>query len=134
MRWPDAKARARAEFDLVMVSVLLDARAGPDWRYRDAATGITVGRSEGLALASLRMFEAGLFSSDNSNLLRADAQRLATLTGEDLAKGLQSNGDNRLIELDGRAALLSRLGRCALANANVFAKHDSARQGGLLII
>ena len=30
-------ARARAEFDLAIVSVLLDAGAGPRWRYRDAA-------------------------------------------------------------------------------------------------
>ncbi len=31
----------------------------PTWHYRDPETGLTVGRSEGLALASLRMFEAG---------------------------------------------------------------------------
>ena len=78
--WHDAAARARAEFDLAIVSVLLDAGAGPDWRYHDAATGLTVGRSEGLALASLRMFEAGLFSADARDPLRADAKRLAALT------------------------------------------------------
>ena len=72
--WPDAKARARAEFDLAIVSVLLDAGAGPDWRYRDAATGLPIGRSEGLALASLRMFEAGLFSANKNDPLRADAE------------------------------------------------------------
>ena len=33
--WPDRAARARAEFDLAIVSVLLDAGAGPSWRYRD---------------------------------------------------------------------------------------------------
>ena len=32
--WPDAASRARAAFDLAIVSVLLDAGAGPDWRYR----------------------------------------------------------------------------------------------------
>ncbi len=61
--WPDAQSRARAEFDVAIVSVLLDAGAGADWRYRDADSGLTIGRSEGLALASLRMFEAGLFSA-----------------------------------------------------------------------
>ena len=131
VRWANAEARARAEFDLAMTSVLLDAGAGQDWRFQDAMTGITVGRSEGLALASLRMFEAGLFSSNRDDPLRADAQRLAALTGEDLAKGFQSNGDNPLVGLDGRAALLARLGRCVLANENVFAQHDSARPGGL---
>ena len=39
--WRDVAARARAEFDLAIVSVLLDAGAGPDWRYQDAATGLT---------------------------------------------------------------------------------------------
>ena len=52
-RWRDHAARARAEFDLAIISVLLDAGAGPQWRYRDAATGAAIGRSEGLALASL---------------------------------------------------------------------------------
>ncbi len=131
VRWANAEARARAEFDLAMTSVLLDAGAGQDWRFQDAMTGITVGRSEGLALASLRMFEAGLFSSNRDDPLRADAQRLAALTGEDLANGFQSNGDNPLVGLDGRAALLARLGRCVLANENIFAQHDSARPGGV---
>ena len=54
--WRDASERARAAFDLAIVSVLLDAGAGPRWVYRDAASGETVGRSEGLALASLAMF------------------------------------------------------------------------------
>jgi hypothetical protein len=54
-RWPDAGAKSRAAFDLAIVSVLLDAGAGPTWRYRDADTGTVIGRSEGLAL-SLRAF------------------------------------------------------------------------------
>src|SRR5262249_48851433 len=62
-KWKDKAARARAAFDLATISVLLDAGAGPAWRYR-LPSGEIVGRSEGLALASLDMFEAGLFSSD----------------------------------------------------------------------
>ena len=62
-RLSDRRERARAAFDLVIVSVLLDAGAGPQWRYRDAATGESIGRSEGLALASLDMFVRGAFSS-----------------------------------------------------------------------
>src|ERR1700685_1935906 len=46
--WRDRAARARTEFDLAIVSVLLDAGAGPQWRYRDSATGTDIGRSEGL--------------------------------------------------------------------------------------
>ena len=54
-RWTDAPARSRAEFDLAIVSVFLDAGAGPNWRYRDSRSGAAIGRSEGLALASLAM-------------------------------------------------------------------------------
>src|SRR5258708_5464588 len=61
--WTSAAARARAEFDLAITSVLLDAGAGPSWKYLDPGTEQIVSRSEGLGVASLRMFEAGgLFS------------------------------------------------------------------------
>jgi hypothetical protein len=130
-KWPDARARARAEFDLAIISVLLDAGAGADWRYRDAATGLTVARSEGLALASLRLFEAGLFSANDSDPLRADASRLAQLSETDLAQAFQEGPDNALTGLDGRAALLARLGKTMLARPDVFAKTDGARAGGL---
>ena len=63
-RWRDPSARARAEFDLAIVSVFLDAGAGPAWRYRDPKTGLAIGRSEGLGLASLAMFESGVFSAN----------------------------------------------------------------------
>jgi hypothetical protein len=129
--WRDAAARARAEFDLSIVSVLLDAGAGPDWRYDDPATGLTIGRSEGLALASLRMFEAGLFSADPRDPLRADAERLMTLTADHLARGFQVGTGNPLAGLDGRAALLARLGRVMRDHPAVFAMQDTARAGGL---
>jgi hypothetical protein len=127
----DAYARARAAFDLAIVSVLLDAGAGPDWRYKDAATGIVIGRSEGLALASLRMFQTGLFSSDPRRPLRVDAGRLASLTSGNLVKGFQVSAANPLAGLEGRAALLARLGRAMQDNPKVFAKRDTARPGGL---
>jgi hypothetical protein len=129
--WTDAKARARAEFDLAIVSVLLDAGAGPDWRYTDAMTGIVAGRSEGLALASLRMFEAGAFSADPRDPLRADAARLAALSGDELAAGFQVNAENPMGGFDGRAALLARLGRTLMEHPEIFAAEDSARPGGL---
>ena len=129
--WRDATARARAEFDLAIVSVLLDAGAGPDWHYHDAATGVTLGRSEGLALASLRMFEAGLFSADPRDPLRADAARLAIMTSDDLAAGFTAGAHNPLAGLDGRAALLARLGRHMGEKPDVFAINDTARAGGL---
>jgi hypothetical protein len=129
--WPDTAAKARAAFDLAIVSVLLDAGAGPDWRYRDGASGMQVARSEGLAIASLRMFEAGAFSGDPDDPLRADANRLAAFTADDLAAGFQVRESNPLTGLEGRAALIARLGEAALAAPSVFASKDRARPGGL---
>ena len=64
--WDDEAERARAAFDLAITSVLLDAGAGPQWAYRDPDTGASVGRSEGLALASLAMFAQGALSRNRA--------------------------------------------------------------------
>ena len=130
-QWDDPAAQARAAFDLAILSVLLDAGAGPDWRYRDGVTGLQVSRSEGLAIASLRMFEAGYFSADPADPLRADADELAAFTADDLARGFQVSESNPLTGLEGRAALIARLGKNALDNPTVFAREDRARPGGL---
>ena len=129
--WSDPSAKARTAFDLAIVSVLLDAGAGADWRYRDGATGMQAARSEGLALASFRMFEAGAFSADPADPLRADADRLARFTTEDLALGFQVREGNPLNGLEGRAALIARLGKAVLAKPDVFALKDRPRPGGL---
>src|SRR5690606_34056574 len=63
--------------------------------------------------------------------LRVDDDRLADLTSDDLAKGFQAGATNPLAGLDGRAALLARLGRAMRDNLKVFAKRDTARPGGL---
>ena len=88
IRWPDRAARARAEFDLAIVSVFLDAGAGPSWRYHDPKTGSAIGRSEGLGLASLAMFAAGAFSADPHQPLRVDAEVLANFSVAELERGL----------------------------------------------
>jgi hypothetical protein len=106
----DAMARGRAAYDLAVVSVLLDAGAGPDWRYRDEVTGRSIGRSEGLALASLDMFAAGAFSRDPAEPLRVDSAALRHLDAAALAEGFQVSPANPLVGLEGRAALLNRLG------------------------
>ncbi len=71
----DRFERARAQFDLAITSVLLDAGAGPHWSYRDAATGAQVGRSEGLALASLAMFADGALSAQREYAVAGRCQR-----------------------------------------------------------
>ena len=129
--WPDRAALARAEFDLAIVSVFLDAGAGPSWRYRDGKTRSAIGRSEGLGLASLAMFTEGAFSAALSEELRADADKLANLNVVDLARGMQVSDDNPLVGLDGRADLLRRLGRLVASKPDVFGSRDTPRPGGL---
>lgn len=129
--WADAHARARAEFDLAITSVLLDAGAGPGWRYADSDSGMVTARSEGLALASLRLFEWGGFSADPSNPLRADAEGLARLDSAQLADAFQASDRNPLAGLDGRARLLNRLAAQVDAQSDLFARADRPRPGGL---
>lgn len=127
----DPAARARAAFDLAIVSVLLDAGAGPDWRYQDAASGLSASRSEGLAVASLRFFERGGLSADPADLLRADAATLAQLDAHRLGAAFQVSMQNPLVGIEGRADLLRRLGAQVLARPDLFALADGPRLGGL---
>ena len=106
-----AAERARAKLDLAVTSVLLDAGSGPAWKYVEQPGGGTYARSEGLAVASFRMFLAGAFSSDPSQPLRADAEGLRGLSLEALARGFQVTDGNPLAGLEGRLALLHGLGR-----------------------
>jgi hypothetical protein len=126
-----ADERARAKLDLAVTSVLLDAGAGPDWRYREAETGMALGRSEGLAVASLRLFAGGFFSADRAAPARADAGALQAVTDARLAAALQVSADNPLPGLSGRAALLRRLGRALQDAPDLFGKREP-RPGHLL--
>jgi len=100
---------ALARIDLAIVSVLLDAGAGARWSYAERETGERYSRSEGLGVASFRAFMAGAFSA-HADPLRADARALATIDGGALAARFQASETNPIVGLDGRAALLRRLG------------------------
>jgi len=126
----DADERARIRVDLAVTSVLVDAGAGDRWRYREAATGQVFGRSEGLAVASFRAFEGGLFSADPERPLRADAEALERLGDDTLATAFQAGDDNPLVGLAGRAALLRRLGRALESAPDLFGA-KRPRIGGL---
>jgi len=115
----DPAERGRAAFDLVILSVLLDAGTGPGWRYRDPVSGGTYTRSEGLAVASQRMAEAG----ELDDLTGLDAARLA--------RAFQASSDNPLAGLEGRAALLRRLGAQVTARPDLF---PGGRPGGLYAV
>ena len=121
---------ARTGIDLVLVSVLLDAGAGAPWRYHSPRTGTAVGRSEGLALASFDMFEAGVFSADPGVPLRADAQALQHIDEAALAAGFQATTQNPLPGLAGRVEILRRLGH-ALQSDPPDCGADAPRAGHL---
>jgi uncharacterized protein DUF1688 len=125
----DRAETTRARIDLAIVSVLLDAGAGAEWRYREAATGQVFARSEGLGVASFRAMQAGLFSADPARPWRADATALAALRPDALAAAMQHRDGNALAGFDGRVALLRRLGEIARDNPTVFGR--PARLGNL---
>jgi Protein of unknown function (DUF1688) len=116
----DTAEAARARIDLAVVSVMLDAGAGPHWCFREAETGQVLSRSEGLAVASLRAMEKGLFSADPSNPWRADAEALSRITPAALAGAFQHTVGNELVGLDGRAGLLRRLGEVCAQSPELF--------------
>ncbi|RYF81294.1 MAG: DUF1688 family protein [Comamonadaceae bacterium] len=125
-----APARAKAHIDLVLVSVLLDAGAGPDWKYHESASGQSFARSEGLGVASYHAFMAGLFSSDPQRPLQADAAGLRGLVADRLAQAFQVSDANPLIGMAGRTGLLRRLGEVMAEQPAVFGV-ELQRPGGL---
>jgi hypothetical protein len=127
----DAMERARVAVDLAMVSVLLDAGAGGDWRYREGATGLSFARSEGLAVASFDMFRAGAFSSDPDRPWRVDAVALAEIDPATLARHFQVDAGNPLVGLEQRSALLRRLGTALVHRAALFGRAPT-RPGNLV--
>ena len=106
------RERARAAFDLVILSVLLDAGAGPGWRYR---------RSGRAARPSPAPKAWRSPASACSRPARLDDLRRRCETRDAGARASRSRTDNPLVGLDGRAALLRRLGAQVLARPDLFA-------------
>lgn len=120
--------------DLFVVAVLLDAGAGDLWKYKDDVTGETFSRSEGLAVASLRMFESGKFSSSPSDPLRVDSVGLKNLTLMDFEAAFQVSTSNPLLGITGRLELLTKLSQTLELQKEYFSmeKDGSYRPGSLL--
>ena len=121
--------KAAAKFDLAIVSVLLDAGAGENWRYYEQETQLNLRRSEGLAIASFQMFFQGTFSSNN--LLQVDAFRLQGLTETELAAGFQVDAENPLVGINGRWKLLQKLGEVLINLPHLFGE-EKPRPGNLV--
>ena len=131
--WPstvDAQERTRRLLDLFLVSVLLDAGAGTKWSYKSKESGRLYRRSEGLAVASLEMFKAGMFSSEEANPHRVDARGLRRLTLEKLSKGLQITPENPIHGLEGRCGVIMRLADALASSTEIYGV--DGRVGNLL--
>jgi len=118
-----------ARFELVITSVLLDAGAGPSWRYRAADGGVYT-RSEGLAVASYELFGSGALGG-TAAAPRADSVGLTSLSAHALGQAFQVSPDNPLTGLEGRAALLRRLGDVVALAPEYFGSVETARLGNL---
>jgi hypothetical protein len=129
--WPDRMAKARAAFDLAIISVLLDAGSGGWWRWFDAPTDRHYSSSEGLALASFALFCSGQLSEHPNEPLRADANKLMALDETKLSAAFQVTAENPLIGVAGRTSLLQRLGTMCQRRPGIFGADDSLRPGNL---
>lgn len=120
--------RGRALYELVIVSVLLDAGAGEKWTFFDTQSGHRYGRSEGLAIASYEMFAQGLFAHDRQPFC-VDFVGLSSLSEESLKRGFQVSDSNPLEGLKGRLHLLQSLAQVLRGRADIFSNSDNPRLG-----
>ena len=125
-----ADERARCAFDLAITSVLLDAGAGTDWRYHEAATDTIYTRSEGLAIASWHCFWNGGFSSHVGHPWQADAAGLQQVSAAALTEAFQVTTTNPLAGCEGRVALMQKLGE-AVAQQPLYFGETAPRLGHL---
>ncbi|KAF8513594.1 hypothetical protein BU17DRAFT_53148 [Hysterangium stoloniferum] len=116
--------------DLFLVSVLLDAGAGNTWTYREEGSDHKYQRSEGLAIASLDMFRAGIFSGESRQPYRVDADGLSHLTAERVSSAMQVSASNPMTGIDGRATLLANLAKALRSNPTFFG--PDGRPGNML--
>lgn len=115
--------------DLFVISVLLDAGAGNEWKFKEPKTNLEINRSEGIAIASFYMFENGIFSSNINDKYIVDGNKLINLTEKELSDGLQINEFNPINGFNGRLKLLNKLGETLINNKELF---NNNRPGDLI--
>ncbi|MDI1352195.1 MAG: URC4/urg3 family protein [bacterium] len=126
-----SEERGKILYELIIISVFLDAGAGTLWRYKEIKTNREYSRSEGLALASLALYQQGAFSACPEDPFRVDAQRLIEFTADDLNMGFQVSAANPLEGVTGRIALLNKLGTIIAQNPQFFG--DAQRLGDFYV-
>ena len=115
---PSQLELGRRRYDLIIVSILMDAGAGNQWSYSEK--GRSYSRSEGLAVAGANMFAQGFFSHDKKMPLQTTNRALESIDLQAFAKGMQVSDSNPLIGLEGRCQLLVQLGAAIRAQPEVF--------------
>ncbi|KAF2796795.1 DUF1688-domain-containing protein [Melanomma pulvis-pyrius CBS 109.77] len=111
----------RRLIDLFFVSVLLDAGAGDHWRYVEPGAKQEYERSEGIAVASLHMFNSRVFAAEKSGTTPlVDGKGLEQLEAHTLAEGFQASDSNPMLGVDTRSDLLRSLGTSLLAHSDIF--------------
>ncbi|BGP15099.1 hypothetical protein JCM10213_006568 [Rhodosporidiobolus nylandii] len=130
----DPLEKARRLVDLMVVSVLMDAGAGNDWKFSPKEGGEEIGRSEGLAVGSLEMFEKGVFSGSEAQPYQVDAVGLSKITPQQISDAMQVSASNPMTGIEGRADLLIRLASVLTdeANSALFTQASSSRPGHLV--
>lgn len=119
----------RRAFDLVITSVLSDAGSGGRWSFSDKYSGKNFTASEGLALASLQLYQSLVNAGPSAAL---EAAILENLTEAQFAHLFQVSEANPLAGVAGRVALLRALGATCRARPDAFAIEGPARPGGLV--
>lgn len=122
----DTYEKARIGLDLIIPSVLVDAGAGAKWQY-SSLNSVTVGRSEGLGIASLDAFLSGAFSETQG--LGSDAVGLQNVNVDSFNHLFKISDANPMLGVDGRVGLLNSLGE-TLAEKSQFFKNK--RPGDLV--
>lgn len=119
----DSVTKAKIGLDLIIPSVLVDAGAGNTWVYR-SKNSETIGRSEGLALASLDMFLSGALSgSDAGNSLQTTAEGLQSISLETFCQHFQVSESNPMNGVEGRLNLLHNLSTTLTQKEKFFPNH-----------
>ena len=103
--------QAKAKWDFIIPSVLLDAGSGTQWNYFDKEYKQSYSKSEGLALASLQMYFDGYFKN---------ASTLLTIDKKVIEKYFQVTEKNPLVGVEGRVKLIQNLGNILKTNHSMF--------------
>ncbi|KAJ5686432.1 hypothetical protein N7536_009051 [Penicillium majusculum] len=127
----DTTEKTRRLIDLFFVSVLLDAGAGDFWKFNESQSGLSLNRSEGIAVAALHMFLNGDFAGKDSSVKHtANGDALRNINVDILSRGLQVDDANPMIGVAARADILRKLGESLVNLKDIFG--PTGRPGNLV--